>query len=205
MFEALSTYRRVFVTGPHRTGTTICATMVAHDTGHDLVLEDDFKYSNSRQLAAFLHAGYGKQVIQCPFLCHEIHDLEYLYDIDMTECMVIMMHRDRRAIEASEARARLKDGRRVDFDRIGESEKRKLHIQSDAHISDLKYEAWKDQRNVIPHSMDVAYESLRGHPLWVEKRDFNLRQTSPDDEGPDMPPPRLSVSLIRGLRALQNI
>ena len=206
MFADLKTYRRIFVTGPHRSGTTICARMIAADTGHDLVLEDDFLYANADQLAAFLYSDYGPQVIQCPFLCHEIHDLGWLYGIDMNEVLVVMMHRYREDIIRSEDRARLKNGQAVRFDQIGESQKRKYHSAFAGHVSDLRYEAWEDQCKVIPNALDVGYESLRDHPLWIESRDFSVRQTDPDFE----PEARLVLrplppGIIDGIRALQNI
>lgn len=164
MFEYLAKYRVIFVTGPHRSGTTICARMITHDTGHDLVIEDDFRFSQLPQLAAFIQADYGPIVVQCPFLADIIHDLKYLIDLDMSQALVVFMHRYRRDIIASETRAR------VDFQRVGESQKKRYHTKSNEHISDIRYEAWQDQQQMIPHSLDVGYESLRAHPLWVEDR-----------------------------------
>lgn len=184
-------YKRIFVTGPHRSGTTIAARIIAHDTGHDLVLEDEFTCSNRAQIAAFLHAGYGPQVIQCPFLAHEIHDLEYIYDIDMGECLVVMMHRYRRDIIESEQRSP------VDFERVAIGRRQRYHAKT-GHPSDIVYEAWMDQCRVIPHAMDLAYESLKDHPLWVKDHkklpfQHEIRKTVAPKAFRD------------GIRALQNI
>lgn len=164
MFKHLAKHKVIFVTGPHRSGTTICSRMIAHDTGHDLVVEDDFRFSQLHQLATFTQADYGSIVVQCPFLADIIHDLKYLIDLDMDHALVVFMHRYRRDIIASETRAR------VDFQRLGETQKKKYHTEANEHISDIRYEAWQDQQPMIPHSLDVGYESLRDHPLWIEDR-----------------------------------
>lgn len=191
MFSHLSQYRRIFVTGPHRSGTTIAARMIAKDTGHDLVMEDSFNCSNRAMFAAFLHSDYGPQVIQCPFLCHEVHDFGYLYDIDMDECLVVMMHRYRGDIIESEKRSP------VNFDSIGNGQNRE-HNWAVGHASDVKYDAWMDQCQVIPNAIDLAYESLRGHPLWRDDHksipfQHEVRRSTP---------PRVFAD---GLRALSNI
>lgn len=165
--------------------------MIAHDTGHDLVLEDDFNCSNRTQFAAFLHADYGPQVIQCPFMCHEVHDFGYLYDIDMDECLVVMMHRYRADIIESEDRAP------PDFDAIGAGQRREYN-GAQGHASDVKYSAWMDQCQVIPNAMDLAYESLNDHPLW--RNDHKRLPFQHEVREPT--PPRVFVN---GLRALSNI
>lgn len=205
MFADLKKYRRIFVTGPHRSGTTICAKMIAHDTGHDLVLEDDFRYTNKNELAAFLYSDYGPQVIQCPFLSAIAHDIGYEFSIDMSECLVVMMHRYRRDIMRSEENARLKNGKKVNFEAIGESQRSRYYSDSDWHISDLKYEAWQDQCKMIPNALDVGYESLRDHPMWIESRNFSVRQTDENEE-PDVVPTyrRMPVGFLDGLSAIQN-
>lgn len=164
MFGDLKKHKYIFVTGPHRSGTTICARMIANDTGHDFVIEDEFGFSRLYLLAAMLQADYGPAVIQCPFLADIIHDLEYLIDLDMSDCLVVFMHRYRPDILDSEERAK------VNFDSLGEQQKTRYYTEDDDHISDIRYEAWQHQCTVIPHAMDVSYESLRDHPMWLEDR-----------------------------------
>lgn len=199
MFEGLSKYQTIFVTGPNRSGTTIAARMIAQDTGHDLVLEDDFGYSNINRMLAFIHSGYGPLVIQCPFLSHVIHDLEYIGDVDMDSSLIVFMHRYRRDIIDSELRANEKNG--VDFESVGEKTRYRYHFDGTMHASDLKYEAWEKQRPFVPNYLDLGYESLRGHPLWIEKRDFALRQTDYDSEGPSLP---ATIGFAAAVAALAN-
>lgn len=202
MFESLRHHRVILVTGPHRSGTTIAAKMIAHDTGHDLVLEDDFGYSRLHEMLAFIQADYGPCVIQCPFLAHIVHDL----GIDMGKCLVVFMHRFRRDIIASEEKARTKRGNKVNFQGIGATQKAWYHSQAKRHISDLKYESWEDQCVMIPHAMDLAYITLRDHELWVENRDFSIRQTAADDEPSlNIRPRKLHPAIIDGIRTLSHL
>lgn len=161
--------------------------MIAADTGHDLVLEDDFGYGNLNQLAAFLYSDYSPIVVQCPFLCHIAHDFGYEFSIDMTENLVVMMHRYRQDIIDSENRAVYKNGQSIGFDKVGGSQAARYNAEPGPHISDRKYEVWQEQCVLIPNALDVGYESLRGHPLWIEDRNFSIRQTSYDEE-PDIVP-----------------
>lgn len=164
MFEDLAKYRVVLVTGPHRSGTTICAKMIAHDTGHDFVIEDDIGFARLPQLAAFIQSNYGPMVVQCPFLSHIIEDLKYLIDLDYDDVMVVMMHRYRADIIRSEVRSKL------NFNLVGARTKMAYRSESEAHASDIKYLCWEGQCRVLPHAMDVGYESLKDHPLWIEDR-----------------------------------
>ena len=89
MFNNLWHYWIIFVTGPNRSGTTICARMIAKDTGHDRVIEDEFNGANLKQLASFTQSNYGPLVIQAPFLSNVIHDLNHLIGLDMSKVLVV--------------------------------------------------------------------------------------------------------------------
>jgi hypothetical protein len=139
--------------------------MIAQDTGHRLVLEDEFRCSMVPMLAKIIKTSSMKMVIQCPFLSHIIHDLEHVLGVDPSEALVVFMHRYRRDIVSSECRAP------VNFQSVAEGQRAFYHAEEGRqHISDIKYEAWEDQQRVIAHSLDVGYESLSDHPLWVRDR-----------------------------------
>jgi hypothetical protein len=167
--------------------------MIAQDTGHDLIMEDEFKGSNLNQLSAFTQANYSPMVIQCPFLSDIIHDLNWLIGQDMDKTLIVFMHRYRKHIIESEERVE-----RVDFNSVARGQKNKYHTDSEQHISDIKYEAWEDQRKVIPHYLDVGYESLSEHPLWIQDRQ-NLKFQH------EIAKPRLPRQFADGIRTLQEI
>lgn len=138
--------------------------MIAQDTGHRYVVEDEIEFSKIKLLREVIGAG-DTVVIQCPFFLPIIHQLNFCVDLDYDESCVVMMHRYRRDIEASEEKAK-----RVNFKRLGFGQKRLYGEFSERHVSDVKYEAWEKQRDQIPNTLDVGYPSLSGHPLWVEDR-----------------------------------
>jgi len=192
MFKDLAKYRVILVTGPHRSGTTICARMIANDTGHDFVIEDEFAFANLAQLSAYVHSSYGPVVIQCPFLSHVIDDLKYLIDLDYSEALVVMMHRHRPDIIRSEQKSK------VDFYTVGMRTKQSYNDETDRHPSDTKYSAWEDQCKCVPHAMDVGYESLKDHPLWIEDRS-GMKFQHAVGKG------RISQVFRNGILALQDI
>ena len=204
MFEHLKKHDRIFVCGPNRSGTTIAARIIAADTGHDLVLEDDFGYSRLDKFAAFVN-GDRPVVIQCPFLTPIIHDLPYLIGFDISEAMVVMMRRPTDEIIDSENRAVSQDGTKIAFHLIGEARKKRVyHDHSDKHISTVCYDAWEEQKRLIPTSVDVDYYALRGHPLWVEDRNFTVRQTADDDETDLTVKKEIKVPLHETMKALMQ-
>ncbi len=182
MFEHLKKHRVILVTGPHRSGTTIAARMIAEDTGHDFVIEDEIGFSRAALLSLFVQANYGPLVVQCPFFCNDIQMLKWHACIDWEETCVVMMHRYRKDIEASEEKAK-----RVNFAALGEAQKRAIGDTSERHVSDVKYEQWELQRQHITNTFDVGYESLRDHPMWIEDRTKFRFQHGVNTRRPPMP------------------
>lgn len=65
MFERLSRYRSIVITGPHRSGTTIAAEMIGKDTGKKVFREEAFQFRNIVQAEALIRSG---GVFQGPYL-----------------------------------------------------------------------------------------------------------------------------------------
>ncbi|HSH43857.1 MAG TPA: hypothetical protein VK973_17175 [Arenicellales bacterium] len=97
MFEWLADFRRIIVTGPHRSGTTIAAEMIASDTGKPCIREEAFDCRN-----IILAERSGEGVIQGPYL------LPWAPIFAGADTAVIYMRRDGAAIDASVRR--LKEG-----------------------------------------------------------------------------------------------
>jgi len=68
LFDWLASFDKILVTGPQRSGSRICAQMIAYDTGHEYVDEEDLSMDSLYQLCGFLEDQRGL-VIQCPTLC----------------------------------------------------------------------------------------------------------------------------------------
>lgn len=192
MFADLAKHRVILVTGPHRSGTTICARMIAQDTGHEFVVEDDIKFSRLDIFKAAVNMDE-PLVVQCPFFMPIIHQLDQRVGLDYDETCVVMMHRYRKDIEASEEKAK-----RVNFRRLGHTQKALYGERSGRHVSDVKYEGWALQQPTLPHTLDVGYPSLADHPLWVEDRStfrFEHKITKPP----------LPKGFRDGLELIQNL
>ena len=86
MFEHLKKYSKILVTGPQRSGTRICAKMIAQDTGYHYVDENDIAVDSLNALCKWLKKD-DPIVIQCPALMCYAH---LLVDQDV---MVVVMHR----------------------------------------------------------------------------------------------------------------
>ena len=54
MFEWLSEFERIFVTGPQRSGTRICAKMIAHDIGYEFIDETQINMDSFYNFSSLL-------------------------------------------------------------------------------------------------------------------------------------------------------
>ena len=158
MFEHLAKYNRIFVTGPHRAGTRICAKMIVHDTGHAYIDELDIKMDSLHLLSHHFHDS-SRFVVQCPSLCRNVHMLAA-----SDESCAIMMRRNIADVVASQ--------NRIGWG--GEPIELLRYDRTDGTIAEVKYEFWeRTQKAAIPNPFEIDYESLAGHPLWVPQE---LRQ-----------------------------
>jgi len=162
MFENLKKYNKILVTGPQRSGTRIAAKMIAIDTGYDYIDEECFNVSNRDKLREILKRD--GIVVQCPAVSAWIQE----FSTDNT--LIVFMKRSIKDILASQKRIR--------WEQKTELAK---YIRKKGVISKIKYETWiKEQIQEIKNWIDLPYESLDKHPLWIpkEKRlDFKYNQT----------------------------
>lgn len=155
MFAWLAEFRKIFVTGPQRSGTRIAAQMVAHDTGLKYVDEKAFSGDSLTSLWPLLSDDQ-PMVIQCPAACRWVH----LFTAP--ENAVVLMRRAVDDIIASQ--------NRIGWDREP-SELIKYDLL-DGTISEVKYRFWDEtQRDLIHNPFEIEYESLSEHPMWISKPD----------------------------------
>lgn len=157
MFKDLDQYRVIVVSGPQRSGTTLCAAAIAHDTGYRLMREDHFRnvYRFWRQLVDEQQG----VVVQCPVMSLHLHDIGEQDDV-----LVVWMLRETLDIIASQ-------------NRIGWTEQweptelaRYNKAPDEGPICEVKLRYWRDeQRDQIKHWREVAYPTLVRHPLWIDE------------------------------------
>lgn len=156
MFEHLKEFDVILVSGPQRSGTTICAEMIASDTEYGLVKESIYNFHDEAHWLQIVDDG-NQIVIHCPAMCHLLH--EFAED---ERVAVIFMFRDIRHIIASQER--------IDWTRKEEMRELAKYGADYGPIALVKYDFWEqEQRNWFPKErrFEVEYESLAAHPLWI--------------------------------------
>lgn len=165
MFSEFGKFEKILVTGPQRSGTRICAKMIAHDTGHKYVDEAMIGVDSLYRLKSLFERKQ-RIVVQCPALCRHIH----MFRAD--NCAIIIMLRNVKDIVASQKRIGW-NWENVELER---------YDQTEGLIAEIKYAFWKKyQKEKIGNAFEIEYESLARHKLWVSKnlrRDFGNGQTS---------------------------
>ena len=174
MFKHLAKHDVILVSGPQRSGTRIAAKMIAADTGHRCVDENEFRVYSRKRLYAIMQQG--RVVIQCPAMSHTLHE------IATDDTLVVFMIRDLEDIVASERRINWTGGPYIEMKNYGLARKAaKRYRRHGGQVAPLKYARWWGyQRERVQHWLELEYESLAAHPLWVPKEqraNFVAKQT----------------------------
>ena len=147
------------MTGPQRSGTTICARIISYDTGYRYV--DENRYG-TKNVVGFVDAvGTEEQVvIQAPAMSRYLDRIAVFDDV-----AVVWMIRNMAAILSSQKRVKW-DGR---YER---SKYRNVpQYKRDTELCIIKHIYWTlEQREMMPHPFEIVYERLDRHPLWVPAR-----------------------------------
>lgn len=163
MFDYLHPFEKIIVTGPQRSGTTICAAMIAHDLGYYFYPEEQIRVSELWRVKR-LFRRTSKFVLQAPAICR------YVHQFSAPEVAIVLVRRDIDDIITSQ--------QRVDWT-AELYELRRYGLRS-GRIAEVKYKYWEEcQQDKILNAFEVDYGSLIDHPLWVPKErraDFGPRQ-----------------------------
>jgi hypothetical protein len=166
VFEALRRHRRIAVTGPQRSGTTIAAKMIAADTGYRCFDELDYGVFDTDRWRGLMSVDGA--VVQCP------HMLKDIVDDPPPDIFVVLMRRDLPAIHASAVRIGWRDH---PWGNVAELWKFGLREGDSASV---KYEYWEGSPKSFPY-VELPYDLLRRHPLFVSdelRRRFRPKQTA---------------------------
>jgi hypothetical protein len=154
LFEHLAKYRRIAVTGPQRSGTTIAGKMIAEDTGFRYVDERDYAGYDVARWRQFL--AEDGAVVQCPTM------LKDLLDDPPPNVFVVLMRRPLSEIQASADRinweSRLK-GNTTELRKFGLTE---------GDSARVKYQYWNEHPKRFAY-LELPYDRLVSHPLYLEK------------------------------------
>jgi hypothetical protein len=167
MFEHLAVHHRIVVTGPQRSGTRIAAQMIAADTCQRFVDEAEFLIKDSDRFREFLQQD--GVVLQAP------HMLKDVVDDPPPGIFVVLMRRDLDQIHTSATRI----GWTENFG--GNTTELKKFGLTEGDSAAVKYDYWDSHDKTVPF-LEVPYESLQGHPMWVpdeQRKSFGHWQTQP--------------------------
>lgn len=182
MFEHLSEHKKIVVSGPPRSGTWITSKMIAQDTGHELIPEKRHGYYRWPRFVELLAGTARPSVIHAPSLTSFLHKMIE----EDAEVFIVFVVRSPNEIAASE--------RRINKTRViyRLTQRQYAGIMPVPKIASCmaRYAYWfSHQRYVIPAArfVEIRYESLADHPLWVPKqrrRHFATHQTVANQPDP---------------------
>jgi MinD-like ATPase involved in chromosome partitioning or flagellar assembly len=174
IIEPLKKFRQVIVTGPHRSGTTIAAKIIANDCHLVYLPEESF---HRRNVFEFFELVINKSrddepvVIQAPSMSAFVHHIPGVAVVFMRRNVNDIIKSERRILWTNHDRRKENDR----YFRFGE-------ITLYNHPTKAKYEVWDKYQKMFltDRYFDLDYESLSEHKLWVgekERQNFKPRQT----------------------------
>ena len=176
MFEHLAPYKKILVSGPQRSGTTICARMIAADLGYRCFDEMEFGVDNIRKVLAIVDA-LDRIVIQCPSLAAS------LWMFSHPDVLVIFMKRDIGEIVASQNRPIYDSSPDRRWTTAHQPVELMKYGRTSGVIAQVKYEGWEAQKPYIRNPLEIEYASLAAHPMWVDRdrrANFGPKQIASD-------------------------
>jgi hypothetical protein len=174
MFEQLKNFKRVLVTGPQRSGTTICGKMLAHDLGlpyvdeMEVIIGYNLRTEREQSFRDWLKSRVGRRfeeeiVLQCPSAASFCHELD-------RRVAIVFMIRPVHEILASQ--------KRIDWGH--EQHELRQYGATSGPIAEVKYNHWAEQKKNGDNFFEVKFDSLSKHPLWVPpelRKMFRDKQT----------------------------
>ncbi len=165
LFQELKRFKRIIVTGPHRSGTTVAAEMIARDTGFEAVREEQFDFYRADMLEGLLQRD--QVVVQCPALFDQMPSLS------CDDTAIVLMRRSLEELEASRGRMFAPGtGRKMSADEQNESQLVRLG-RKEGDAAELKYQIWAEwvKSGDLHNPIEMEYAALAEHPMWVSKDD----------------------------------
>ena len=162
IFDSFKGFNKILVTGPQRSGTTICAKMIEYDLGLDYIDENRVGVSKKYSVDSLMRAT-NRFVLQCPGIAYMAHTFK-----DIEDLAVIFMVRSVSDI--------IKSQERIEWP-YEKLELKKYGAEA-GPIAEVKYRFWRrDQKPNMNNAFEINYKSLAAHKLWVEERKhFGPRQ-----------------------------
>lgn len=168
-FDWAKPFRCIVVTGCQRSGTSIASKMIAHSLGRELIDEDDYGTKDYKRWISEVRHNRASFVIQSPAMSR------FIENVALSDVLIVYMLRNRDDVQRSIERIDWKDWN----DRV------QYPPDRNAHIYDIKKNFWQLQKNSVMNWVELNYEGLASHNLWIKKdkrKDFQSRQTKEKNE-----------------------
>jgi hypothetical protein len=174
MFDYLARFSVILVTGPQRSGTTICARMIEHDLGYKYLDEGRWKVWNG--MDAFQQSRiHIPCVLQGPGLLKDVGRFG-----QMDDTAVVVMRRELKHILASQERVNWNVWAAKEISHYNITPGSPADLEPAQWVAWVKYNWWERiGRSQVKHPYEVEYEDLRLHSMWVDKdgrSEFGARQ-----------------------------
>jgi len=154
-------YKRVLVTGPQRSGTTITGKIMAQELGFKYIDEMAIQVDNFDKMFSIYHE-QRNFVLQAPGLAAYAH---------MMPGAVCFMRRPVKDI--------IKSQDRINWVKSHQKELAK-YFKTEGEISEIKYAFWDVWQKKHPNMFEIDYSSIADHELYVapeHRKNFKPRQT----------------------------
>ena len=194
--KKLSSYKRIIVTGPNRTGTTYFSNLLAEELDYEHIDEDRYRYDEG------VFEWYFKKtniVVQGPGMSYKAHSLCDEYD---DVCIVFMM---RSIDDIKKSSQRIRDQNRTFSERWERFERVFMRYISDRIIGNsvndyipsqeqfdsgssakFRYQVWENiQKPLCKNYLEVHYDELKSHDTFIDKggrKGFGPKQTKTEKE-----------------------
>jgi len=172
----LRKFKKVIVTGPQRSGTTIAGKMIAGDLSYRYVDEGFHSVGSNIGLLTNFLSDKEKIVVQCPILAFQAHNMPPGWAVVFMRRNVDDIHRSQKRINWEWDEAEKKQ-----YKKLFAEERPGVNIDFNRRISAIKYIFWDSyQKSRVKNKFEIAYESLSTHPMWLSKdqrKGFGAKQT----------------------------
>lgn len=194
--ETISKFKRVIVTGPHGAGNKITAKIISHDINAPYIRVEmpwsskqywDESLGLKKRLEE-IRDEHESFVLFTPSTSGHLHRiLDYLQDT-----LVVFTYKDPSEIDEYTQRNDYLINNTHNYESIVYTDvivndfPHQIDLLSDT-IENMTWKLWEeDQRQMVPHWIDVHHSSLEGHELFIprdQRTGFKAWQTSLDQRG----------------------
>ena len=159
MIEELKQFSKIIVSGPQRSGTNFLTAVLSEELGYRFIDEEEYNFHYEKKFIDILRSNE-KIVMQAPAMSHILHKIK-----EASTCILFCLRNPSDIIKSQH---------NLRWD--AECHERVKYTRPEYEylpISIAKYLEWffhQRQNLEIPY-IEVYYDCLKKHPLWVDKKD----------------------------------